>query len=261
LASDGTIVDTYDSFPGYFDGGSEEPSGGDAEKLCAAFGVTDQRPAVATLLREPHRKVGFEINRHESLRELLGLPEALSTLGFRYVYQGELQDHGSAATIRSVGDAEPLREPAPRPVASPDELRTQKESAEKTLSAIRRESQDAIWDSYALVLHEADVPERFVPLFGVSRGHGHMLLALLTQYIMRNNLNAGSGWVRADDLLAEFLGEREFVGVALTRLVRQALGIPPLTTAEREAFQRGDPAMMQRIIMGMAEAANLRKKE
>jgi hypothetical protein len=129
------------------------------------------------------------------------------------------------------------------------------------MAAMQREAQDLMWETYALTLNEAEVPERFVPLFGVRRGHGHVLGARLTEYIRRNNLNVGGGWVRADDLLAEFLGEREFIFVAVTRLVRQALGIPPLSPEQREELQRNGPLLFQRIIEAAAAAQEEARKD
>ena len=261
LVTNGTVTDTYDSFPGYFDSGSEEPKGGDASKLCAAFDVSRESEAVAALLRRPHREFMFEVNRHEALCDHLGLPAALSTLGFRYVYQGELDDHPLAATIRAIGDVEGDERPPQPTVSWEAHARTQSEIAPEAMAAMQREAQNLMWETYALTLNEAEVPERFVPLFGVRRGHGHVLAARLTEYIRRNNLNVGGGWVRADDLLAEFLGEREFIFVAVTRLVRQALGIPPLSPEQREELQRSGPLLFQRIIEAAAAAQEQARKD
>lgn len=254
LVAAGTLVDSYDSNPEYFGTGREGPRGGDADKLCAAFDVPQESAAVAAVLRRPPREVGFEVNRHEALREHLGLPQLLSILGFGYVASGDLDDDPLASSIRVVGNAEaPSDVPPAAAPPTPEVAKLRQEMSEKTLLAIQREAQDSVWETFALA-REAEVPERFVPLFGVRRGTGHGLSALLTQYIMRNHLNIGGGWIRADDLLAEFLGEREFVIVALARLLRNALGIPPLTPEERAAFQRGDMAMMQRLMAALAAA-------
>jgi hypothetical protein len=99
-------------------------------------------------------------------------------------------------------------------------------------------------------LADAKVHERFVPLLGVAEGNGQVLFRRLRDYVVANKLVGPGGWIRADDLLTEFLGEREFHHAALNRLLREALHIPPLSTEQISAFGRGDAELLQRIARG-----------
>lgn len=81
LYFDGLLVDEYNSCPSYFDFGSSAkpagPSGGNAQKLCTAFGVERQQE-VETILRKPGAAQGdgyvFETDRHADLVRALALP-------------------------------------------------------------------------------------------------------------------------------------------------------------------------------------------
>jgi hypothetical protein len=92
----GELTDEYDSCPDYFDPDAEPsgPSGGDAQKLCDAFG-SDQVAEVEQVLRKSgldEDGYTFEVERHEALAHLLGLPAFSVGTGYNYVSQGELPD-------------------------------------------------------------------------------------------------------------------------------------------------------------------------
>jgi hypothetical protein len=90
----GELADEYDSSPGYFNEFADrsEPSGGDAEKLCNAFGATDVL-AVERVLRKPSFADGgytFAVKRHADLARALGIPFFGVGTGFGYISAGEL---------------------------------------------------------------------------------------------------------------------------------------------------------------------------
>ena len=76
LYRDGKLINTYNSFPGYFGSELHDDQGGDPAAICSAFG-TDCMPEIEKILRRPHGKRGyvFETKRHSDLVHLLGLPE------------------------------------------------------------------------------------------------------------------------------------------------------------------------------------------
>jgi hypothetical protein len=90
LYKNGDQIDYYDSNPHYFDGGDTlpSPSGGQAEKLCAAFGSTAVAE-VEKILGEPDGYV-FAYERHLDLMKALGFPDVTVGLGYTYVSNGEL---------------------------------------------------------------------------------------------------------------------------------------------------------------------------
>ena len=70
---------------------SDKPGGGDAEKLCEAFGVREGA-AVAAILERPQLGRGeflFAVHRHAALVEALGLSEYAVGAGFSYVSAGD----------------------------------------------------------------------------------------------------------------------------------------------------------------------------
>jgi hypothetical protein len=68
----GQLVDEYNSCPGYFEGGDVTPAGGDARRLCAAFGVAGKAEQVDEVLRSEDYLFAFE--RNSDLAELLKHP-------------------------------------------------------------------------------------------------------------------------------------------------------------------------------------------
>ncbi len=92
----GELADEYDSSPGYFDSSAEPslPAGGDARKLCGAFGA-DNVAEVETVLRKSafdEDGYAFAVERHTDLAHALGIPAFGIGAGYRYVAQGELPE-------------------------------------------------------------------------------------------------------------------------------------------------------------------------
>lgn len=91
----GQLADEYNSCPGYFDPDATEitgPSGGDANKLCAAFGANQQQE-VESILRRPGAAQGggyvFETERHADLVRALLLPEFAVGVAYASFERGE----------------------------------------------------------------------------------------------------------------------------------------------------------------------------
>lgn len=100
----GRLSDEYNSCPGYFDGDDETPAGGDALKLCAAFGVPAQAQQVDAILR--NEDYTFALDRHEALAALLKLPWPLCSMGYGYLAEGERPedlDEGDLLEIEGAG--------------------------------------------------------------------------------------------------------------------------------------------------------------
>ena len=91
----GDCIDRYDSSPGYFDPSAErtEPAGGNAGKLCGAFGV-DKASEVESILRKSDGDAGytFATDRHADLVQALGLPDYAVASSYASVSSGELPD-------------------------------------------------------------------------------------------------------------------------------------------------------------------------
>lgn len=86
LYNDGELLDEYNSCPGYFSGEETDKIGGDADKLCEAFGNEEIRSQVADVLS---RDYTFELERHHALVALLSLPRCTVGSGFNYIVQGD----------------------------------------------------------------------------------------------------------------------------------------------------------------------------
>jgi hypothetical protein len=109
LYHNGKLTDWYNSCPSYFDfGSSKEPSGpagGNAERLCAAFGGRSERE-VESILRRQQGKGGyvFETERHRDLVRALLLPELAVGTALATFDRGEYPDGLSAdQMVRAVG--------------------------------------------------------------------------------------------------------------------------------------------------------------
>lgn len=94
LFLNGKLADEYDSTPGYFEqeldpGG---PAGGDAQKLCAAFG-SSSHGEVEEILRRPSFEANgytFAVERHADLVRVLGIPPFGVGSGYHYICDGQL---------------------------------------------------------------------------------------------------------------------------------------------------------------------------
>jgi hypothetical protein len=98
----GMLSDTYNSCPGYFDdAGDDTPSGGDAQKLCAAFGVPTKAKKAEAILREEEAYV-FALDRHKALAELLQHPWPYVCMGYRYITEGSFAEGVSPEDLLAV---------------------------------------------------------------------------------------------------------------------------------------------------------------
>ena len=94
LFKKGKCTDEYDSSPGYFDPESnpQSPSGGNAAKLCTAFGSPNIQETEKILRKSSYEDDGytFAVERHADLVKELNLPDFAVGFGFTYIAQGEL---------------------------------------------------------------------------------------------------------------------------------------------------------------------------
>lgn len=104
----GQFVDDYDSTPGYFEASEPSPpAGGDAHKLCAAFGVPDAAASVEPILRKSFfagddGAYVFAFERHLDLVHALGIPEFAVGTSYDYLESGEVPDGLSPADVMRV---------------------------------------------------------------------------------------------------------------------------------------------------------------
>jgi upstream activation factor subunit UAF30 len=183
LLEDGRLVDEYNSRPGYFEGTATPPSGGDARKLAAAFGVPDRAEQVHELL---HRVAyTFETERHAALVELLGLPPAAVGSGYETISDGEPPEGVPEKNLRTVGAAA-LRRPPPR---APDTTNFESEALRARLTSLVQPSPEL-----AAVVGSAPLP------------YGTVLMKVLG-YIMKHGLSDGrTRTIRADAALRAVYG-------------------------------------------------------
>lgn len=96
LYQSGELADEYDSSPGYFDPSAEPsaPAGGDAQKLCSAFGAGSVAEVESILRRSSVDEDGytFELDRHTDLARALGTPSFGVGAGFHSVSDGEMPE-------------------------------------------------------------------------------------------------------------------------------------------------------------------------
>ncbi len=85
LFRDGALVNEYNSWPGCFGDGGNEPSGGSAELLADAFGV-EAVAEISSVLHE--RRFVFAIERHKALAKALGIDPDLAALGWVDIRRG-----------------------------------------------------------------------------------------------------------------------------------------------------------------------------
>ena len=91
----GKLTDEYDSTPGYFDPKAQPsaPAGGDAAKLCAAFG--GDPAAIETVLRTSGHDSAdylFAVDRHAALVEALGISDYAVGTSYKSFDNDELPD-------------------------------------------------------------------------------------------------------------------------------------------------------------------------
>jgi hypothetical protein len=115
LYRDGELLDEYDSRPNNFKEEAEDsgPEGGDAEKLCSAFGV-DAVERVESILRKPSFDEGvyiFAMERHADLVEALGISPFGVGAGFDHVSIDELPEGLSQSDLLRTRDLAPTVTP------------------------------------------------------------------------------------------------------------------------------------------------------
>jgi hypothetical protein len=238
LADNGRIVDRYDSYPGFLEKkGRETPEGGDARRLCLAFGVPEQEQAVAALLLRTRFDIGPEIERHEQLLRLLGLPPDLAMLGYAYVREGDLDQNARGVKLIAIcGAPAPMSPVAP---ASP--------APDSAAAALATEAGEQRFYTAALVLNEIDVPPKYATLLGRGRVNGYVALHRLNRYLLAHGReDPATGHMHVDDLVADLLGERAFPLFRAGGLLVRALGVPLLSAQERAEFQHRGSATHQR---------------
>jgi hypothetical protein len=93
LYEGGTLIDQYNSTPGYWSPKSEPspPEGGDAKRLCRAFNCGDSAE-VEQILRMSWKEYPDAGKRHADLCRILNLPIFAVGYGFRAVSQGYLPE-------------------------------------------------------------------------------------------------------------------------------------------------------------------------
>lgn len=96
LFEKGKLADHYDSDPGYFDDSVEDdtPAGGDARRLCAAFGAKPVTKVEAILRKSDLDDDGYDsaADRHTGLVEAIGLPGCTVGGSYSTVAEGDLPD-------------------------------------------------------------------------------------------------------------------------------------------------------------------------
>ena len=110
----GKLADEYDSSPGYFDASAEPsaPSGGDAQKLCTAFGAASVAEVESILRKSSFDDEGytFAVERHADLVRSLGIPDFAVGAGFRSISDGELPEGLDEDSILRIGESSPSQE-------------------------------------------------------------------------------------------------------------------------------------------------------
>lgn len=105
LHENGKVVDEYASAS--LDEMDAAPEGGDAARLCRAFGAS-HAAQVETILRTDRAGGSgggyvFETERHEDLVKALGIPILAVATGFTYLDQGELPEGATPGTFVTTG--------------------------------------------------------------------------------------------------------------------------------------------------------------
>ena len=106
----GECRDFYDSLPQYFDPVAEPgaPEGGDSAKLCEAFGNTHKIKEIQTLLRanlldNEQPEITGELERHQALLKVLGMPAFAATVTYSSIEGNYLPDEFKAVEFTRLG--------------------------------------------------------------------------------------------------------------------------------------------------------------
>ena len=103
LYNSGKLIDTYNSIPDYFESTDEKsaPEGGDAEKLCSAFGNLKAVENLKQIFNDVEQSSldedwsgeylqGEDI--HLKIAEVLGMPSFAANIGFYTIENGEIPE-------------------------------------------------------------------------------------------------------------------------------------------------------------------------
>ena len=107
LYEGGEVTDDYDSSPGYFDAEAEPsaPDGGDADRLCAAFGTSNAAEVSAILRKSTYDDDGpFATDRHAPACH----STRLTTMGSRCRLRLHCRGRGSRRTFRGAATQDPM---------------------------------------------------------------------------------------------------------------------------------------------------------
>lgn len=100
LYEDGKLTDQYNSTPGYFDPSAKPsaPAGGNAERLCRAFGASDIASVETVLRKSTFDADGYTFahERHADLVRALGIPEFAVLKAYASFERGEIPNGFSA---------------------------------------------------------------------------------------------------------------------------------------------------------------------
>jgi hypothetical protein len=261
LGEEGKVVEAYNSFPGYFEDGGDEPLLANIERLCAAFGGSEDRRAdVEALLRRPHGDIHFEVERHIALFTLLGLPTALAPFGFQYAAEGELAGADRSATLRATRNVE-LSDDDDGAPAPPNAMLAAGIQSNPQLVAMGEAM-------LALALSEIETPATLRAAIGDGRANGLVLYMRIMRYITTHRLievvpgDSRSPLIRPDPLLAGVVGEDAFPFAGLAQRIVDALGLMSgLTEAERQAMRAGDRSIQARAAAALQDAMAVMAKE
>jgi hypothetical protein len=108
LYENGELLDEYNSAPSYFDDEADPgapPTGGDAQRLSATFGVPGRASELERILRATTAADDgfvFAMDRHRELTDALGTPSSAVGAGYTYLEQGEFPEGIEASVLRRV---------------------------------------------------------------------------------------------------------------------------------------------------------------
>jgi hypothetical protein len=105
LARGGNIVASYNSNPGYFDGGNETPVCDNVELIAEAFGVANAVEDLLRVLRTSNRDDAFifALHRHLAVAKLLRLPWPHACHGYNYIADSNLVAGAQQSDFTRVG--------------------------------------------------------------------------------------------------------------------------------------------------------------
>lgn len=90
LFDSGTLLDSYNSTPQFFDEEADsKPTGGDAALLCRLFQVPNSATRISEILAKPQQEYIFARDRHRDIATALNLPPLLIDTGFHYLETGK----------------------------------------------------------------------------------------------------------------------------------------------------------------------------